>query len=78
MQIEPNKKPIEEQAPGPSPLRDQPSFLPKQVNDRGWCNLVLERVDSPGAIRPKKEYRKPCETCFVYTLSLNDEGPSMK
>ena len=32
----------------------------------------------PGEIRPKKECIKPCETCFVYTLSLNDKGPSLK
>ena len=38
---------------------------------------MLERADSP-AIRPKKECIKSCETCFVYTLNLNDKGPSMK
>ena len=32
----------------------------------------------PGVIRPKKEYIKPCETCFANTLSLNDKGPSLK
>ena len=32
----------------------------------------------PGAIRPKKECIKSCETCFVYTLSLNDKDPSLK
>ena len=26
---------------------------------------MLERVDSLGAIRPKKEYIKPSETCFA-------------
>ena len=31
----------------------------------------------PKAIRPKKECIKSCETCFVYTLSLN-KGPSPK
>ena len=30
------------------------------------------------AIKPKKECIKPCETCFVYTLNLNDKGPSLK
>ena len=32
----------------------------------------------PEAIRPKKECIKSYETCFVYTLSLNDKGPSVK
>ena len=32
----------------------------------------------PGAIRPKKEYIKSCETCFANTLNLNDKGQSMK
>ena len=32
----------------------------------------------PRAIRPKKEYIKPCETCFANTLNLNDKGPSLK
>ena len=32
----------------------------------------------PRAIRPKKECIKSCETCFVYTLNLNDTGPSLK
>ena len=32
----------------------------------------------PGAIRPKKEYIKSCETCFANTLNLNDKRPSMK
>ena len=32
----------------------------------------------PGTIWPKKECIKSCETCFVYTLSLNDKGPSLK
>ena len=32
----------------------------------------------PGAIRPKKQYIKPCETCFANTLNLNDKGPSLK
>ena len=39
---------------------------------------MLERVDSPGEIRPKNECIKSCETCFVYTLNLNDKGPSIK
>ena len=32
----------------------------------------------PGAIRPKKECIKSCETCFVNSLNLKDKGPSMK
>ena len=33
----------------------------------------------PQAIRPKKEYIKPCETGFAKnTLNLNDKGPSLK
>ena len=32
----------------------------------------------PGAIRPKKECIKSCETCFANTLNLNDKDPSMK
>ena len=32
----------------------------------------------PGAIRPKKECIKSCETCFANTLNLNDKGPSLK
>ena len=39
---------------------------------------MLERADSPGAIRPKKEYIKSCGTCFANTLNLNDKGPSLK
>ena len=32
----------------------------------------------PGAVRPKKECIKPCETCFANTHNLNDKGPSLK
>ena len=32
----------------------------------------------PGAIRPKKECMKSCETCFANTLNLNDKSPSLK
>ena len=32
----------------------------------------------PGAIRPKKECIKSCETCFANILNLNDKDPSMK
>ena len=32
----------------------------------------------PRAIRPKKGCIISCETCFVYTLRLNDKGPSLK
>ena len=32
----------------------------------------------PGAIRPKKEYIKFCESCFANTLNLNNKGPSLK
>ena len=39
---------------------------------------MLERAESPGAIRPKKECIKSCETCFANTLNLNDKGPSLK
>ena len=39
---------------------------------------MLERADSPGAIRPKKECIKSYETCFANTLNLNEKGPSLK
>ena len=39
---------------------------------------MLEMAGSLGAIRPKKEYVKPCETCFANTLNLNDKGLGMK
>ena len=32
----------------------------------------------PRAIKPKKEYIKPFETCFANILNLNDKGLSMK
>ena len=44
----------------------------------GSAALFQKTVDSPGVIRPKKEYIKPCETCFANTLNLNDKGPSLK
>ena len=39
---------------------------------------MLGGAGSPGAIRPKKECIKSCETCFANTLNLNDKGPSLK
>ena len=40
---------------------------------------MLEWADSLGAIRPKRECIKSCETCFAKNvLNLNDKGPSTK
>ena len=46
-----------------------------------WQRVVQScagKCEFPGAIRPKKEYIKPCETCFANTLNLNDKGPRLK
>ena len=43
-----------------------------------WVWPCAGKGGFPGAIRPKKEWIKSCETCFANTLTLNDKGPSVK
>ena len=53
-----------------------PDFSLKQ-----WLRVVQPCAGKggfPGAMRPKKECIKSCETCFANTLNLNDKGPSLK
>ena len=56
-------------------------FLLPDLSLKQWQREVQSWAGKggfPGAIRPKKECIKPCETCFVYTLNLNDKSPSIE
>ena len=57
-------------------LLSLPDLNPKQWQRAGQPCAGKGRF--PRAIRLKKEYIKPCETCFANILSLNDKGPSLK
>ena len=43
-----------------------------------WVWPCVGKGGFPGAIRPKKECIKSCESCFANNLSLNDKGSSIK
>ena len=63
-----------------SVCKKSPNFLPalslKQC--RRWVWPCAGKGRFPGAIRPKKEYIKPCETYFANTLNINDKDGSME